>query len=183
MNGSIKNDIDIIASGIQVLLESSHRIENKLDSIQTPRLGRGLPARRRGAPERVVRAPKQARPVSTGLKNALWINRYTPTLSQEKELAQEWGVQLVDIESGIHLGKLNLTDDKDVSSYCETISRLIKEYRLSALVGVFPPPVLPYILRLKDILILSSWMVQRLGLSPKLSQGLYEHRCFVRINF
>lgn len=201
MNENLEG-LDILAGGVKIILEACNRLEAKVDGLSKDaesftRLNRRVSYLERiererkliesfseeeeegGLEERVIPSGRLERSLNG---NTLWLSRHAPTKEQWIELQKRWGAKVIWADDGEHieLGSFNLSTDRDVKIYCDQLSRLVKKYNVKIIAGVFPPPVIPFVLGMEGVIILSGWNV--LNEQSSRFKPIYTHKRFVQLN-
>lgn len=199
MRNTNLESLDIIAGGVKAVLEMCNRLEVKVDRLtrnvtSSDRLGRRVSYLERVERERrLIESIEEDDGVETKSApvgrlervvtgNALWLSRHAPTKEQWTELQKRWGARIIWDDDGEHieLGSLNLSTERDVHTYCSRLETLVKKYHVKLIAGVFPPPVIPFVLGLEGVLVLSGWNV--LDENSSRFKPVYVHKKFVLLN-
>jgi len=199
MRNTNLESLDIIAGGVKAVLEMCNRLEVKVDSLtrnvtSSDRLGRRVSYLERVERERrLIESIEEDDGVETKSApvgrlervvtgNALWLSRHAPTKEQWTELQKRWGARIIWDDDGerIEIWALNLSTDRDVKIYCDQLGMLVKKYKVKIIAGVFPPPVIPFVLGLEGVLVLSGWNV--LDENSSRFKPVYVHKKFVLLN-
>ena len=95
------------------------------------------------------------------MQKAIWLSRHQPTADQLSEI-RNMGFEIVELEKGIELGKVNIQTEQELAQLAEQVHELSNDSYAMVIFGVFPPPLMEAVRHQagrRDMY--SSWNVQR----------------------